>query len=185
MSLIGTKSFDKIILVDVVKSITDKLIELVTDIPEDEINVLLEDCSIIKIDNKLSKTVTIAGIGGKLSIRIVENLRLQLAENDIIILSAHNNLEEVRCYLVESGLLLIEERLVTENSKFYEVLVLSNSKGYTVPKVGYFKDSDLIIKKDYFKKCIKYFDTKAKFLDDETSKSYLELYNQRLEEINL
>ncbi len=152
---------------------------------KDKVNILLEDCTKIKIDKNLRKTILIAGIGGKLSIRILENLRLQLNKNDIIILSAHNNLDEVRTSIAKLKYLIVEENLITDNSKFYEVLVLSQFKGEEVLATGAFKNSEKSVKIEYYKKCIKFYETKSKYSNDEVSSSYLKMYQDRLKENSL
>lgn len=172
-------SFETIFLVDQVKSITNKLHSY---IPSGNIEIVLEDCTKIKLPKQKQKTVAIAGIGGMLSIRILENIAEFIGNDDIIILSPHNNLEEVRDYLKNSSYGLEEECLITDNNKFYEILALSKCSE-AIPRVGRFESSESSVRKAYFTKAFEYFSIKAAHNKDSKYTDLECLYKSRLEEL--
>jgi tRNA A22 N-methylase len=105
-----------------------------------------------------------------------------MSSDDIIILSPHNNLEEVREYLDKSVYGLEEEFLITDNNKFYEVLVLSKSTG-SVPLVGEFVKSELETLKSYFIKSLEYFTIKSNFNKEEKFLLLKNMYKSRLDDL--
>ncbi len=170
-------------LIDVVPSIINKLKDICSDIPESELSILLKDCTKLEFSNKLSKIIVIAGIGGKLSIRILENIMPQLTHDDIIILSPHNNLEEVRCYLSQNKYYCEDEHLIRERQKFYEVLEIRKQAKVesNIGLVGKFESSDKEVKLSYFKKNIDYYKVKLRFnKEHKTNEELLSLYQERL-----
>lgn len=123
---------------DQVESICLNLEKHVSDIPNVEnISTLYKDASKIKFQVQEPKCILIAGVGGPLLLKIVENLIPQINEEDILILSPHTKIHEIRSKLKVLGLTLIEEVYCCENDKHYEMLKVSlNPKGKEITLVG-------------------------------------------------
>lgn len=80
-----------------------------------------------------SKTIFIAGMGGKEISEILESLISQLSENDRVVISPHRNILEVREFLSQSSLGLLDECALKEGNQFYQILCLSRDE--SLPKV--------------------------------------------------
>ena len=69
-------------------------------------------------------TITIAGMGGRLIADILEAGMDKLVGVQRLILQPNNREDELRTWLEAHGLQIVAEELVTENQKFYEILVV-------------------------------------------------------------
>ena len=69
-------------------------------------------------------TITIAGMGGRLIADILEAGMDKLAGVQRLILQPNNREDELRIWLQEQDFQIVAEELVTENQKFYEILVV-------------------------------------------------------------
>ena len=69
-------------------------------------------------------TITIAGMGGRLIADILEAGMDKLAGVQRLILQPNNREDELRTWLEAHGFQIVAEELVTENQKFYEILVV-------------------------------------------------------------
>ena len=183
LSLVDNSQYSKIILIDQVDSIISNLTKETSDIPKGKLSVLLEDCTKIKINAENEKTVAIAGIGGKLSVRILENIFRYLNNNDIVILSPHNNIDSVREYLRTTKLGLLEEHLIKENNQFYEIFVLSRFSRSPIDQVGFFTTSSKETKVEYFQNKINYLKNKLLFSTDISLSSLHDTFCKRLTEL--
>lgn len=118
------------ILNDKVHSITDKLKDLVQEqFPDDKtIIVKNEDASKIELLHGDKKLIFIAGVGGPLIIEIIDNIFDNLNEEDILVISPHTKVHEVRKHLHNKGFNLIDEVLIEEQEQFYEHIVITKGK---------------------------------------------------------
>lgn len=64
----------------------------------------------------------LAGMGGRLIIRILENGRDVCSRIDEIILSPHSEVELVRKYLMDNGFAVVREEMVFDEGKYYTVM---------------------------------------------------------------
>jgi tRNA (adenine22-N1)-methyltransferase len=92
------------------------------------IKVLLQRGQDVVLD-PCSKTIFIAGMGGKEIQEILKNLIMQVSDDDRIVISPHRNILELREYLSESTFNLVEETCLFEDGQYYQVMCLSTSKG--------------------------------------------------------
>lgn len=93
-------------------------------------------------------TVIIAGMGGELEIRILEEGRHVWDSVSRWILSPQSDLDEVRRYLEANGFVILDEAMVKEDGKFYTIM--SVGRGLMEPgrQIEYLFGPRLIEKKD-------------------------------------
>ena len=99
-----------------------------------KINVLKEKGQNLTV-GKEKKIIFIAGMGGKEMSFIIQNLTPQLTYQDLLVLSPHRNILELRKQLHESGLGLLKELTIKEDGQFYQILCLSKSLEYPPPSL--------------------------------------------------
>lgn len=68
-------------------------------------------------------TITICGMGGRLIADILEAGKAKLAPVNRLILQANNREDDLRQWLMENGFKLVAETIMTENGKYYEIMV--------------------------------------------------------------
>ncbi|PKF62172.1 SAM-dependent methyltransferase [Psychromonas sp. psych-6C06] len=91
----------------------------------------------IKAFNNDRHLIIIAGIGGHLLIDLLEKILPQVQQSNVeFILSPVHHNYQLRHFLKENDCALIDEFIVAENKRFYEVLHISNGSGAPVSLVG-------------------------------------------------
>ena len=68
--------------------------------------------------------ITIAGMGGRLIARILEEDLDKLANVERLILQPNNREDDLRIWLQENGFQIVAENILEEAGKFYEILVV-------------------------------------------------------------
>ena len=68
--------------------------------------------------------ITIAGMGGRLIARILEEGLDKLANVERLILQPNNREDDLRIWLQENGFQIVAENILEEAGKFYEILVV-------------------------------------------------------------
>lgn len=125
----------KVIFVDIIDDIMKRL-ELklkATDIPSERYNILTSNAT--KTSFEKNGTFIIAGVGGELAIKIIQNILDQVQEFEIII-SANNNLIKLKEFLIKNNLLMAEEVLIKDNRQFYEILKITNTAKDEITHIG-------------------------------------------------
>jgi len=189
---VGTSyNYQEINLVDQVPSIIDKISKekLPSDIPSRvQVNYICQDARNLKLNENNKNVISITGIGGELSIKMIENLIGHLKETDTLVLSVHNNIHKLREYLIDNKFELIDEGLVEDNKKFYEVLVLKISKltksNITIsfpPKIDRSELFDIL---NYYNQQIVYLKIKIKFNPDTFYEEILKSYSASKSKLN-
>lgn len=173
--------FNVVNLIDRVPSIVNDLKKspLASDIPDSVIiNYICLDACHLKIDKSYKNVISIAGIGGELTIKMVENLLDQLDSNDLLVISAHNNLHKLRRYLLSSDLEVTKEGLVEENKKFYEVIALKRSNNSNTTKIIEFSGEKSEVRKyeTYYNQQVSYLEKKLLHALDKDNEELLKLY---------
>ena len=73
-------------------------------------------------------TITICGMGGGLIADILAAGADKLATVDRLILQPNNREDELRAWLMNNGFKLVTEQIMTENDKFYEIMVVEHGQ---------------------------------------------------------
>lgn len=112
--------------IDVIRTLNTYIDSYITD--RDLINVLHQKGQEVVLSSG-SRTVFIAGMGGKEIQEILKNLITQVNPEDRIVISPHRNILELRAYLNESAFNLIEETSLFEDGQYYQIICLGTGKG--------------------------------------------------------
>jgi len=112
--------------VEVIKFLTDAYITN----PSSKIHIHQQHGQNLKI-NHSSNCIFIAGMGGKEILEISLNIIPQLTAKDLLIVSPHRKILELRAYLKESILNLVEEKLIWEDGQYYQIFCLSLDPKYS------------------------------------------------------
>lgn len=81
-----------------------------------------------KVDSNDINCVVIAGMGGMLINSIIDESLEKFNNIDKLILCPNRNIDKVRLFLNENGFMIVDEDIIYEDSKYYEILVVK--KGY-------------------------------------------------------
>lgn len=73
-------------------------------------------------------TITIAGMGGRLIADILQEGIEKLSSVQRLILQPNNREDELRLWLSQNGFQIVAETILTENQKFYEIIVVELGK---------------------------------------------------------
>ncbi len=73
-------------------------------------------------------TITICGMGGRLIADILEAGKEKLAQVERLILQPNNREDDLRTWLVQNHFTIVTEKIMTENRKFYEILVAEHGE---------------------------------------------------------
>lgn len=139
-SLVHHSSITTLHFVDIVESIMTKLRIRIqsSDIPPG-VNIFYHSKSAKDIKIQNPATLILAGIGGKQSIEILDEVINKCKKKSLdldIVLSAHDNMFELREYLYRSQYYLVREKLICDNGHFYEILHLSTAAGIKISLIG-------------------------------------------------
>lgn len=91
---------------------------------EDRVDIMLSDgLEVFKSEEvKLPESIVIAGMGGCLICRILDNGMSVARKAKELVLSPHSEWYEVRSYLMSNGFSIIDEDMVKEDGKFYVII---------------------------------------------------------------
>ncbi len=148
MQLLKRQSANKVHFVDIVKSLTDNLALTLTHyFPDNSGNknwqVYCQDVAKIPLyatDNtseKNTQLIIIAGIGGDLLIELVTQIikNNPLIKLEFLLCPIHHNYK-VRQALIQLNLGLLNEKLICDNKRFYEILHVSTDAIRPIASVG-------------------------------------------------
>lgn len=79
-------------------------------------------------------TLICAGMGGRLTVRILEDGREKLAGMKELILQPQSDLQYVRAYLREKGYFIADENMVLEDGKYYPMMRVSKERDGKYPE---------------------------------------------------
>lgn len=109
--------------------------------------------------------VVIAGMGGMLINSIISDSIDKFNKIDKLILCPNRNIDKVRSFLNENGFMIVDEDIIYEDSKYYEVLVVNKGYQKLSEKELYFGHILLNKKSQYFIKKWKEYYEKIKNIE--------------------
>lgn len=94
---------------------------------DDKVTVRLSD-GLEKLNKDEADTVIIAGMGGRLTIRILDNAKEVLESVDTLILSPHSDVDMVRIYLQDNNYNIVDEEMLVDEGKYYNIIKAVHGK---------------------------------------------------------
>lgn len=95
---------------------------------KDRIETRLSD-GVTMLQNGEADTVIMAGIGGNLMMRLLENGKEILRTVKELVLSPHSEIEQVRRYLLAHEYIIVDENMIVDEGKNYVILKVSHGAG--------------------------------------------------------
>lgn len=146
--LIENKISKKVIATDISKNSLDKIINCVKGTKyEKDIDMRLGD-GLDPIKPFEVDTVVIAGMGGLLIRDILDKDKDKRDSITNFILQPNIATEELRKYLYENNFEIVDEKLVKEDGKFYEVIWAKKGKAYVDQDIYYEIGEKLLANRD-------------------------------------
>ncbi|MFV0527909.1 MAG: tRNA (adenine(22)-N(1))-methyltransferase [Lachnospiraceae bacterium] len=105
--------------------------------------VLSDGLSAVSLD--AVDCVVIAGMGGALILRILEEGREKLRDVGTIILQPQSQLALVREFLQQNGFAITEEKMLCEDGKYYTILSLQNAE-HAIVKEEFLQYGELLLR---------------------------------------
>lgn len=137
LSFIDNPSVAKIYLVDPSRPVFDVLLKTIDSYITKEnffkICPLFQKGQEVTL-NPESKTIYIAGMGGREIEKIFSHLYPQLSSTDELIISPHKNIIELRAFLRNHEIFCESEELVLEDGQYYQILKLTKDNSF--PRVS-------------------------------------------------
>lgn len=129
MALLERKAADQVVFIDVLENQMSQLKQRLVDFfPRDDFcwQVICDDMNNIVVPQMESQLFVIAGVGGDKTIEFVNSLceSSNHTNFDLIVCSVHGNYQ-VRQALIDKGFFLVNERIVMENNRYYEIIYVS------------------------------------------------------------
>lgn len=181
--LIKSHISKQVIATDISKGSLDKIIDLVEkEKLEDSIDMRLGDGLDIISPHEV-ETLIIAGMGGILISEILEKDKDITRTIKNFIFQPMVGVEELRKYLTENNFQIVDEELVFEDGKYYEIIFAREGE-QEIKKDIYYEISEILIKKghpllesfvEYKKNKLKNIMKEIEFIETEKSK---DRYNQ-------
>ena len=182
--LIENNISKKVIATDISKGSLDKAIEYIEKIGYKEyidtrLGNGLEVLKPYEVD-----TVIIAGMGGLLIKDIIErDLEITKTINNFIF-QPMGAAEELRKYLYENNFKIIDEKIIKEDGKYYEIIYVSRGKDYIEDEIYYEISKKLLDKKDpVLREFIEFKINKTEEILKELEKNHTEKTAKRKEDL--
>lgn len=182
--LIENNISKKVIATDISKGSLDKAIEYIEKIGYKEyidtrLGNGLEVLKPYEVD-----TVIIAGMGGLLIKDIIErDLEITKTINNFIF-QPMGAAEELRKYLYENNFKIIDEKIIKEDGKYYEIIYANRGKDYIEDEIYYEISKKLLAKKDpILREFIEFKINKTEEILKELEKNHTEKTAKRKEDL--
>lgn len=148
LALLKRNAANKVIFVDIVPDLMANLELLLLRVSSaqsmhsnnDQWQVLCKDVGAIKLTSDTKQVVVIAGVGGELLLKllqqVVANNSMHIIQNVRFILCPVQHTYTLRTGLDLLGLGLLSEQIIVDNKRFYEVIEVSFNSNTTLSKTG-------------------------------------------------
>ncbi|MFQ3230412.1 tRNA (adenine(22)-N(1))-methyltransferase TrmK [Reinekea sp.] len=136
-AIIESRTETGVVFNDIHPDIMARLSEQLIRLQAKNYEIVIAPAETIELKNIENQTVVLAGVGDEQCITIMQALSQQkYATNCRFIISPTTKVALVRRYLIDAGYFLLEESVVTENKRTYEVLTVSTSARFGGTKMS-------------------------------------------------
>ena len=186
--LIERKISKKVIATDISRNSLDKIIQYAKSIKyEKDIDIRLGD-GLETIKPFEIDTVIIAGMGGLLIRDILDKEKEKRDSITYFILQPNIATKELREYLYKNNFEIIDEKLIKEDKKFYEIIYAKKGKSYVVEDIYFEIGEKLVFNKDpllkeFINDKIKRIEGILEELKDKRTEKSMERYRELTEKI--
>jgi tRNA (adenine22-N1)-methyltransferase len=166
MSLLQRNAAKTVYFVDVLKQPMKQLTEKLQQnfpIPDFSWKVFCCDLKSVEIPQQNNQLFIIAGVGGDKIIEFVKSIfsKTKTLQADFLICSVHGNYR-VRELFIELGYKLVDETIIQENKRFYELIYVSKNSQNEISNTGSIMwDWSNQEHQEYLDKTISHFEKKA------------------------
>jgi len=181
IKIVEAELCDKLVFVDQVPHIIQWLESKLEVLPREHFDLIAGDAADLVFDPGQRHLVILSGVGGSTTTTIIDAI-LKTYEGDFIdfLLCPANGIFEVREYLVEEQVSLIDEWIVSEKGRQYEVIHIRAGAGIDeyveVSLIGNMWDVNDQEHEAYLKKIIAHYQRAEQGDDAERSRFILEEY---------
>lgn len=189
INILNAQISGKLYFVDQVPHIIKRLVPKLEQYPAAKYDLFSADAGELKFNSHQRHLVILAGISGKTIIKVMQTIKQNHPNGQIdFILCPTNAIYNVRDYLNQQPLGLLDELLVTEKNRHYEVIYVSSLvedkvDGKTVSLTGAMWDGENKTHQGYLDKLIKHFEREAQGDDRQRSKDILKEYQTTYDEL--
>lgn len=120
--------------IDISKEVISKLAQYLGELKPD--NLIVECQGGESVDYQENSLIIIAGVGAHTTIKILDHIQsLDLNEVEII-LCCHQNTDILRDYLLKTSFKLLNEDLIVDNQKYYELMHIADHGKMDIDMIG-------------------------------------------------
>ncbi|MDN3648592.1 tRNA (adenine(22)-N(1))-methyltransferase TrmK [Reinekea marina] len=191
-AIIESRPQCQVIFNDIHKDIMARLKEQLIQLNAQRYRLAVCPAEAVSLEETSRQVVVIAGIGDEQTITILEALRTQAhAKNCTFIISPTTKVALVRQYLIGAGFYRVNESIVTENKRSYEVITVATQQTQHAQLMTE-KNGDLIGRcwqpieshRQHLKKLIGYYQGQALNPEKAYAKFLLQRYKLQLKNLN-
>ncbi|WP_371373351.1 tRNA (adenine(22)-N(1))-methyltransferase TrmK [Thalassotalea aquiviva] len=177
LHLLEHKIANDVVFIDIVPELMQKLVKKLSSLEQRTHNfpkwqVKCEDVGFITLDKALKQTplFIIAGVGGDLTLELVRSIcqRNDNHQLEFLLCPVHHN-ATLREGLTSLGFGLINERIVKENQRFYEIIHVSQAINQPIVEIGSIMwDLTTPVHQEYQQKRLQHYQRRLNSRDQQT-----------------
>lgn len=126
IALAESNRYDEIIATDISRESLEKLVIKLNENPYN-IQTIVSD-GLKGLVEPYPEVVIISGMGSRLIIKILEESKEVAKSIDTFIFQPNTTVDELRLYLHESGFIIVDEKCVYENNRYYNIIKASRGE---------------------------------------------------------
>jgi tRNA (adenine22-N1)-methyltransferase len=179
-AILASNPRGQLVFVDQVVSITKALREHLQSQSYVNYTIYTQDLAELKLAVDKTHLVIVAGIGGQLIVELLTRLLANIKISIDFIFCPSTSVHSLRDYLSNNNFGLLNESIVTDNNRFYEIIFVRYKAAgrESVSLLGQMWDSNNNDHQQYLKNLIRLYQTRLKGGEAEAAQKILALYQQ-------
>ncbi|CAH0990065.1 hypothetical protein SIN8267_00148 [Sinobacterium norvegicum] len=179
-NLVASALFQRCYFVDQIPHITEELLTVLQRHGGDSYRVITADVGELHFDGSIKHCVIIAGVGGRAIIEMLQGIQKNNAAAELdFILCATNYVYDLRRYLGQQRMSLVEEVIVEDRGRQYECLYLRGTPvagASIISPVGAMWQADNAMHRRYQAKLLKHYRQQQRSQDSESLRQTIVYY---------